>query len=395
MVQMQAGDKDVIELLGAASGQGTLDARLAPLSIESQMGSGWILAETPVTGERRMVFTPNVDGNYLIAVDGGANTGTYKLAVRDVSGDQVAPTLATGPAPVLKTISNLQLGFSEEVLVDASAITIRDSSGEHLIPASFIKAHAYQGVVTIDPVPFFLPGRTYTVSLAPGAVRDLAGNAYASETSLTFTTPAASLQPGNGDDQLALPGKGETVDGGAGIDTALFPGWSGDFNVFRLENGQVRVQSRYSDGPAALLDNVERVHFYDKAIALDADGNFGQIYRLYTAAFNRSADKDGVGFWLGQRDAGMDLRAISEAFIGSAEFASLYGATLSNAEFVDRLYQNVLHRSADAGGLEFWSQMMGQGLSRADVLVGFSDSPENKAAVAILIGSGFEYTPFG
>ena len=38
------------------------------------------------------------------------------------------------------------------------------------------------------------------------------------------------------------------------------------------------------------------------------------------------------------------------------------------------LYQNVLGRAPDAAGLNFWTGAMRAGQSRADVLLGFSES---------------------
>jgi hypothetical protein len=39
--------------------------------------------------------------------------------------------------------------------------------------------------------------------------------------------------------------------------------------------------------------------------------------------------------------------------------------------------------------------MLGSWTSRAQVLMQFSESAENQAAVLKIIGNGFEYTPYG
>ncbi|WP_421907590.1 DUF4214 domain-containing protein [Mameliella sp.] len=48
----------------------------------------------------------------------------------------------------------------------------------------------------------------------------------------------------------------------------------------------------------------------------------------------------------------------------------------TNEDFVRVMYQNTLDRGADAGGLAHWVGQLGAGASRADVLLGFSESPE-------------------
>jgi hypothetical protein len=53
----------------------------------------------------------------------------------------------------------------------------------------------------------------------------------------------------------------------------------------------------------------------------------------------------------------------------------------------------VLGRAPDQGGYDWWLQQMNSnGMSQASVLSGFSESAENQAAVAQLIGNGFGYT---
>jgi len=43
---------------------------------------------------------------------------------------------------------------------------------------------------------------------------------------------------------------------------------------------------------------------------------------------------------------------------------------------VQQLYQNVLNRAADAGGLASWVGQLDSGTNRAQVVLGFSESPE-------------------
>lgn len=73
-------------------------------------------------------------------------------------------------------------------------------------------------------------------------------------------------------------------------------------------------------------------------------------------------------------------------------FASKYG-NLSNHQFVDQLFQNVLHRPGDAAGATYWYLQVDNSLqTRAQLLTGFSESVENQAAVIGVIQNGISYT---
>lgn len=103
--------------------------------------------------------------------------------------------------------------------------------------------------------------------------------------------------------------------------------------------------------------------------------------RLYGAAFDRHPDGTGLVYWVRQRAGGRSITSIARAFVVSPEFRARYG-TLGDAAFVTQVYLNVLGRQPDAGGHTYWVDRLRGGLSRAELLVGFSESPENKAATA-------------
>ncbi len=54
--------------------------------------------------------------------------------------------------------------------------------------------------------------------------------------------------------------------------------------------------------------------------------------------------------------------------------------------FATALYQNVLGRAPDSSGLDYWTNQLNSGLQdRADVLMGFANSPENVALNETLV----------
>lgn len=164
------------------------------------------------------------------------------------------------------------------------------------------------------------------------------------------------------------------VDGGAGLDTALFAGQRANFSVTTTGSELIVTNGSWQIDH---VRNVERLQFSDSILAFDVSGNAGQVYRLYQAAFDRSPDLPGLSSNVELLDTELSLYQMSDAFSGSQEFLDLYGAT-DNSGFVTTLYRNVLDREPDAPGHAHWVNMINGGtLSRADVLIGFSESPEN------------------
>jgi hypothetical protein len=98
--------------------------------------------------------------------------------------------------------------------------------------------------------------------------------------------------------------------------------------------------------------------------------------RLYLATFGRPADPEGLQYWWAQLSR-RSLISVAAFFARSSEFVDTYGA-LSDADFVEQIYQNVLHRGPDAAGADYWEARLAAGLSRGAVLAHFSESQEHK-----------------
>lgn len=101
-----------------------------------------------------------------------------------------------------------------------------------------------------------------------------------------------------------------------------------------------------------------------------------QVARLYSAYFDRSPDASGWAYWNQRTVSGLSLWETSDFFADSAEFRAMYGDNLSNAQFLELVYENVLDRSPDDGGLQYWLQRMSNGTTRGEVMVFFSESTE-------------------
>ena len=190
-------------------------------------------------------------------------------------------------------------------------------------------------------------------------------------------------------------GKGDDrIDGGAGLNHAIFSGSFEQYVIRISSNPQVTVEDRITNRDGTdTLERIQRLDFTDRSLALDtgAGQHGGQIARLYEGAFNRSADEEGAGYWLAQLDNGVALLNAAHGLINSAEFVSLYGSNLSNAQFVSILYSNMLGRAPDAAGYQYWLNTMKNGATQEQVLVSFSESTEGVAHTAQLLANGIPY----
>ncbi|MFC0169023.1 DUF4214 domain-containing protein [Pseudoduganella danionis] len=212
--------------------------------------------------------------------------------------------------------------------------------------------------------------------------------------SLMGDNGANNLQGGAADDVFTGSGGNDTLDGGAGRDWAFYSAARSQYTIHKSAGGYSITDNSGAEGVDQLI-NMERLQFSDQAVALDINGVGGKAYRIYQAAFDRSPDAVGLGFWISVMDKGYALVDVAAEFIKSTEFSTLYGAQPTNTELLGRIYQNVLHRTPDAGGYAFWLDVLNRGaVSRAEVLAAFSESPENQEALIGVIGQGFNYQPF-
>ncbi len=121
--------------------------------------------------------------------------------------------------------------------------------------------------------------------------------------------------------------------------------------------------------------------------------NGGYIARLYTGILFRRAEYDGFLFWLGQLNSGAQTKdQIISLFISSPEFQSRFGGSLTNREFVRRLYLNILFRDPDQAGSDYWTAQLDSGaLTRTQMTRAFVESPEYIALTDTSIFVQLEY----
>lgn len=114
------------------------------------------------------------------------------------------------------------------------------------------------------------------------------------------------------------------------------------------------------------------------------------VTRLYFGALDRLPDDAGLDSWMGAMQSGTPLSAVASSFIASKEFTERFGAQ-DNAALVDQMYQNVMRRAADTEGKAYWLQRLEAGMSKGDLVLGFTESSEYQAGTAAKVGVSLNY----
>ena len=276
---------------------------------------------------------------------------------------------------------------------DKAVFSIWDSGGVDMLDVS--KYTLNQKISLVDASFSDIGGLTKNISIAAGAVIENARGGSGDDV-IAGNNINNFLWGGTGDDQISgaagddrlygddgrdilMGGRGDDVmDGGAGSDIVSYSAIRADYSVSKFADTiVVRANAEYSDGVDTLV-NIERIDFTDGDLVFDVtSSNAPAAYRLYGGAFDRTPDEGGFRFWTSYLDKNVSLHGVATEFIRSPEFVSRYGASLSNAAFVDALYQNVLHRGGDTGGIAYWNQQLDtKARDRPDVLVQFTQLPE-------------------
>ena len=121
-----------------------------------------------------------------------------------------------------------------------------------------------------------------------------------------------------------------------------------------------------SDGLRAASVGMARSEAYSGVIIDD----------LYQRVLGRTADPEGKQYWLGVLASGVRVETVGISFYGSQEYFDRTGGA---EPFVRSLYDNLLHRQPDQGGLDYWVSLLRiRRATPADVASGFYLSVESR-----------------
>lgn len=171
----------------------------------------------------------------------------------------------------------------------------------------------------------------------------------------------------------------DTLTGGDGIDTAVY---SGGRRQYVATSTSVSGGSDGSD----TLSGIEIARFVDGTLNFDPNSGLARTMRLYSAALGRAPDQGGLEANAAVL-ASIGLEALASYFVSSPEFQARFGS-LNNQQFVEQLYVFALGRQGDPAGIQSWVNALNGGASRGSIVIGFSESAENRARTADLVNQG-------
>jgi hypothetical protein len=210
-----------------------------------------------------------------------------------------------------------------------------------------------------------------------------------------------------GDDVVTASKGDDTIDGGDGTDTVIYDGDQDSYTVTLGPSG-VQVRDRRPDGNGTdTLTNIEFLEFdtgdfanfnleqFGGATSLN-EADFKGFIELYIAYFNRAPDAIGLNFWGTAYAKGTSMVEMAALFAPQDETLATYPDGTSNTEFATAVYNNVLGRTPDKAGFDFWVDMLNRseetGVTRdqfiLEVLRGVQDGSPDRDYLDIKVDVG-------
>ncbi len=309
-----------------------------------------------------------------------AGTDFYEANSQAEQAFDISPNVTQALTPVTLAAS---------YTVGAPAVTVPQPTLASGLPLAIISNTP--GVCTLQSsggslfLTFAAPGACQLSYSAPGGrVGSVFYNPLAQTVSTTVNAPCVPTDPNADSDNDGIPNGLESVDG---RNVCLK-----DNDIYSIRS--LFVKQSYRDylsreGDAGSVNyfigelNSSRLGSDEFIVLLadspELDADVGTVTRLYSAYLLRTPDYLGLQYWIGRKKTDLNLSQLSLQFVVSPEFTNRYGA-LNNGQFVDLVYNNILGRAPDVAGRNFWLNRLNTDLSRADMMVNFSESDEYKAS---------------
>lgn len=318
--------------------------------------------------------------------------GIYVLSLRVSDGklfsdfSVVTVTASIGNAAPVANAGNAQSVVLGPVTLDGSASS--DANGDTLSFSWVLISKPTTSAATLSSSTSVKP--TFVTDLVGTYVVGLIVNDGKVDSALAYivvtanpVVPATNLPiVGTALSETFITSKGnDSIDGGAGYDAVLVNNPISHYTITKTSTGYTLVDKTGVNGTDKLV-NVEAIQFSDKTINLTVQAKAAsapaadvtRLVELYTAFFNRIPDADGMSFWIDEMKTGKTVNQIAESFYNAGiKYSKLTGfsAALTNSDFINLIYQNVLGRKdgADAGGLQFWTEELSSGRANRGKLV--------------------------
>lgn len=305
-------------------------------------------ASLSVTGEPGSVITPSIEGFTL-------------------SADFFGTPLAMTCAPIGDPLTYGSITVAGTVLTVDGPTPLRADDELDLTAAVFPTmatgtVEFYDGDTLVDIAPVRDGLATTSVSLPVGAHTLTARfRAGISAPSTTSEVVVVSVLPATECAAFADDGNGAVVR-----------------LVFLELLGRCPDQGGY-DYWVGRLDGGTSREAFARSIARTPEAVGRVVDDAYQAMLGRAADPAGRAFWTGRLQGSGRYDSLLADLAASGEFWSKSGAT--NAGVVTRVYERLLDRSPDQGGLDFWAGRLDGGTPRRALVVALANQSEPLGAL--------------
>ena len=295
---------------------------------------------------------------YTNAFRGMSSEGTWVVELIDTDSASTSPI----------QVQNVELNFYGSAANDNDTYIFTNEFSDYVGRSSHNSA--FNDTAGVDAINAAAVTAASTLNLSDGTGNidgvaiTLSGieNVYTGDGNDTLTGDAGNnvLQAGRGND---------TINGGGGTDQSVFTANQSNYSVAINKNGTVTVSDRNASEGQDTLTDIESVKFADTTLDLTqfvstanltAD-QFKPLAEMYAAYFNRTPDATGLYFWADKLAEGLSLNQIAELFFDQAETRALYTDPSNTDVFVTAVYDNVLGRTPDVSGFDFWKGQVSSG----------------------------------
>ena len=183
------------------------------------------------------------------------------------------------------------------------------------------------------------------------------------------------------DDRITGSGGNDILSGAAGIDTAVYMNDMSNYGL-TISNGSIVIEDRSGGDGVDTLNSIEILEFGGSVFELSRFTNVSSLTEadmlafceLYVAYFNRAPDSTGLLFWGSALADGMSMNDIARLFFDQPETQALYGGSSSTGDFVTAVYSNILGRTPDTVGFDYWTDILDSGaVERSEFILAMID----------------------
>ncbi len=198
---------------------------------------------------------------------------------------------------------------------------------------------------------------------------------------LVGTANAENIVGTDQDDRITGSGGNDILSGGDGIDTAIYFNDMSNYGL-TVSNGSIVIEDRSGGDGTDTLNSIETLEFNGDLFELSRFTNVSTLTEadmlafseLYVAYFNRAPDANGLLFWGSALADGMSMSQIARQFFDQPETQALYGGSSTTGDFITAVYSNILGRSPDAEGYDYWTNVLDSGaVDRSEFILAMID----------------------